>query len=63
MQYRFNAEEWRGLATAERVRRCRLWAEEAQKLAQGAPPKMAANYLSIAADWLKLASEMEENSK
>ena len=33
MEYRFNAEEWRGLTTTERVRRCRLWAQEALKLA------------------------------
>ena len=63
MEYRFNAEEWSRLKPEERMRRCRLWAEEGQKLAQGAHPKMAAHYLSIAADWLKLASEMEENSK
>jgi hypothetical protein len=59
MEFRFNADEWTRLSTTERVRRCGLWEEEARRLAEGAPPKMAASYLSMAREWRKLADEIE----
>jgi hypothetical protein len=59
MEYRFNAEDWATLTTEQRVRRCHLLAEQARKLADTAPPAMAATYLRIADDWLTLAAEIE----
>ena len=59
MDYRFKADEWRNLTSAERARRCRLMAQEAQDLAKSAPAPMAETYLRIAGDWLALAAEIE----
>ena len=60
MDYRFKADEWRDLTPAQRARRCRLMAEEAQDLAKGAPPTVAEAYLRIAGEWLALAMEIEQ---
>jgi hypothetical protein len=63
MDYRFKADEWRDLTPAQRARRCRLMAEEAQDLAKGAPPTVAEAYLRIAGEWLALAMEIEQASE
>lgn len=63
LEFRFNAEEWQGLSNEERVRRCRLMAEEAITLAKGAPPELKEGYLSLSRDWLKLATEMDRAGK
>ena len=60
MDYRFKADEWQSLTPAQRARRCRLMAEEAQELAKGAPVSVAEAYLRIAGEWLKLAKEIEQ---
>jgi hypothetical protein len=60
MDYRFKADEWKELTPAQRARRCRLMAEEAQELAKGAPPNIAESYLRIAGEWLTLAMEIEQ---
>lgn len=60
MEYRFKADEWNALTPAERVRRCLLWAVEAQEIADNSPPKLAATYQDIADQWAKLAEEIEE---
>jgi hypothetical protein len=62
MDYRFNAEEWETLSIEHRIRRCRLMAEEAMKLAQSTSPTVAELYLEIAGNWLKLADEMSRSS-
>jgi hypothetical protein len=62
LEYRFKADEWNALTPAERVRRCLLWAVEAQELADRAPPKLAAAYQDIADHWAKLAEEIEQHS-
>ena len=62
MEYRFKADEWEKLSIAERAKRCRLMATEAQALAENAEPRIAETYLKIAADWLTLATEMERKS-
>lgn len=62
MEYRFKADEWDALTPAERVHRCRLWAVEAQDLADRAPPKLTATYQNIADQWAKLADEIEQHS-
>lgn len=50
MEYRFKADEWEKLSIAERAKRCRLMATEAQALAENAEPRIAETYLKIAAD-------------
>jgi hypothetical protein len=55
MNYRFNADEWDGLTTDDRIRRCCLMAEEAMNLADTAKPKIAEHHLRIAQNWLGLA--------
>jgi hypothetical protein len=57
---RFNAEEWDRLTSGQRVRRCRLWAVEAMKLAAAAPVAMKQHYASIAERWSQLAEEIEK---
>jgi hypothetical protein len=59
MDYQFSAEEWRRIAPAERVSRCRLFAHEASELALSADPTMKRAYLDIAQHWEKLATEIE----
>jgi hypothetical protein len=62
MEYRFNAEEWVKLAPTERVRRCRLWAGEAQKLADAAVGSIREDYLRIAENWNQLAGDIDRIS-
>ena len=62
MEFRFNAEEWEGLAPAERVKRCRILAHEAQKLAEHSESHMRALYLQLAMQWAMLAEEMERSN-
>jgi hypothetical protein len=62
MEYRFNAEEWKGLTPAERVQRCRLWAHEASDLAVSADRTLKRHYLDIAHQWENLAREIEREA-
>lgn len=59
MEYRFKAEEWKSLTPQQRASRCRLMAEEARTLAEGAAPDMKLFYLKIADDWIQLADEIQ----
>ena len=59
MEYRFKAEEWKTLTPEQRVKRCRLLAEEARSLAEGAPPDVKQSYLKIADDWMQLADDIQ----
>ena len=61
MEYRFNAAEWDKLAPSDRIRRCRLWAEESQKLASQTSGTIHEAYLAIAMDWQELANEIERS--
>ena len=63
MEYRFQADEWRGLSLAERVRRCRTFAAEAQDLANHAPAYSKHLYEKIAQQWATLAAEIERESE
>ena len=63
MEFRFNAEEWKTLAPAERLHRCSLWAEEALKLAASSPDHLKDGYVLIAKGWLKLAADIERDIK
>ena len=62
MEYRFNADEWVKLAPKERVRRCRLMAQEAMKLAQSAAGQVRQDYQVIAMNWDQLAEDIDRNS-
>ncbi len=59
VEHRFDADEWSGLTTEQRIERCNFMAEEAQKLAKAAPSEIAQTYLQIADEWLQLATEMQ----
>ena len=59
MEYRFKADEWDTLTPGERVRRCRLWTAEAQKLGDKAHPELKQTYQSMADQWATLAREIE----
>ena len=48
MDHRFKAEEWNVLTPAERMRRCRLWAADAQEMVKKAPPELKQTYQNIA---------------
>ena len=63
MEYRFNAEEWATLSAPERIRRCRLLADQAMALANSAAPDLKKAYRKIGRDWLNLAAELERNAK
>jgi len=63
VEYRFKADEWASLNTAERIQRCRRMAEEARALAENAPLSLSEAYLSIASDWLQLAAEIERGGE
>ena len=62
MEYRFKADEWNTLAPSERVRRCRLWAAEAQALADKASHELKQTYQNMADQWTTLAREIEHHS-
>ena len=63
MQYRFQAEEWKGLSRAERVARCRLMAVEASKLARDAEREETKRlYSKLAREWEALALDMETDA-
>jgi hypothetical protein len=54
-----NADEWRQLSAPEKVRLCKLWAEEARKLAIHAHPDRMGSFISVAKAWEELAAELE----
>ena len=60
MDYQFNSREWLNMTADERVRRCTILAEEAQRLAGEAEGSFKELYLQIAADWLTLALEIRK---
>jgi hypothetical protein len=55
MDYRLKVDEWQNLTPAERVRRCRLMAEEVQALATAASSDMRHHYMKVAEQLLQLA--------
>ena len=60
---RLAVEEWKALAPAERARQCRLLGEQALALSNGVTGKLKENYLTMAEGWLKLAAEIERETK
>jgi len=59
---RFKADEWDTLAPSERVRRCLLWAAEAQALADKASPELKQTYQNMADQWATLAREIGQHT-
>ena len=59
----FEPEEFFKAPEAERIRRCRLMAEEALKLSATASPEAREDYAQLAKQWIKLAHEIEQASK
>ena len=59
MDYRFNAEEWKGLSPQQQANRCRLMAGEARILAEESVSGEKLSYLKIADEWTRLAEEIE----
>jgi len=62
MEYQFRSHDWQKITAAEKVSRCLLMAEEAQVLADDAPPEMEDFYQRLADAWLKLAGEIERRA-
>lgn len=58
MDRRFDAEEWEALTNPERIKRCNLMANEAIKLANSSPARLAEGYLKLAEQWLRLGMEI-----
>ena len=63
MECHFNADRWKAMPPLERVRFCRLRAAEALKLGEGEPKRLREAYLHAAAGWLKVAAELEFQTK
>ena len=60
METQFEADEWSRLEPTGRIRQCRLMADEARSFAASCPSDLKDAYLSIAHEWLNLASEIEK---
>jgi hypothetical protein len=59
MDRRFSAGEWVTLSVEERIRRCRLMAEEAMTLAVADHTSVRQHYIDLAKQWADLADEMQ----
>ena len=57
----FGFEHWAGLSVPERIRACRLQADDARKLAALNNANQAA-YLKIAEQWDSIAAEVEQTA-
>jgi hypothetical protein len=58
----FDAEEWNGLSSQERIRRCLLYAQEATELGVHARPDAQQAYADLSQQWLALAMEIEKTT-
>ena len=59
MDRRFAADEWVTLSVEERIRRCRLMAEEAMTLAATDRTSSRQHYVDLAKQWTDLADDMQ----
>ena len=59
MSKEFTAVEWHGLTKDERASLCRRLAQEAERAARSAQPKLQEDFKHIAAQWQILAAEIE----
>jgi hypothetical protein len=58
----FDAEEWNGLTSQERIGRCLLFADEALRCGAEAAPHAKDAYAELSLQWLALAEDIEKNS-
>jgi hypothetical protein len=63
MEIMLKAEEWRKMTTVERIRRCRLLAQEARNDAERASTTLSPFYSDMSAQWLKLAVVIDAESR
>jgi hypothetical protein len=54
----FHAAHWVKLSSAERVRQCRLMAEEARDLSEGASGEIRRGYMELSLSWDQLEDEI-----
>ena len=59
----FTADLWSKLTQAERIEHCRTTALEAEAYARSASPESRPAYKDLAAQWHRLAAEIERESK
>jgi len=59
LDYRFEADEWEQLTPAERIRRCRMLAEQALILGRSSTRRLKLLYADISAQWSIIADEIE----
>ena len=62
LELEFDAESWNGMTAAERMRRCLLFAHEANQLALSAAPDVREAYVDLSSRWLALAAEIEKTN-
>ena len=60
---RFHTADWETLSVEQRVARCRMMAREAFQLADAATASLKETYLALAAEWEKLAQEIQQRSR
>jgi hypothetical protein len=58
----FDPNEWSRLTSAERIRRCLRFAEQARMLGAEASPEANKAYQELAQHWLTLADEIGNDS-
>ena len=56
----FEAADFSRMPHADKIRICRLLAARAREIARSSDEKHRASYLAIAAEWEKLAGDMED---
>jgi hypothetical protein len=56
---RLEPEEWAELSMAERTRRCRAMASEAQRMSKDAEGELRNVYFALSVHWMALANEIE----
>lgn len=59
MDQKLEPDEWAKLPSAERARRCRVMASEAQRLSKGAEGEVRNIYFALSLHWMALANEIE----
>ena len=57
----FSEANWTKLSKTERIKACRAYAAEAQKLAKAQPGDLVNRYIELARQWLELADEIEKH--
>ena len=62
MLAQFDAEEWIGLTSQQRIWRCLAYAHEATQLGVYAQPDAKQAYVDLSEQWLALAKEVEKTT-